>query len=26
MTRTGERMRVWFPRSHWLEMGEPRDP
>ena len=22
MTRTGGRMRIWFPRSHWLEMGE----
>ena len=25
MTRTGGRMRVWFPRSDWLEMGEPGD-
>lgn len=26
MTRTGGRMRVWFPRSDWLETGEPKDP
>jgi hypothetical protein len=25
MTRTGGRSRIWFPRSHWLETGEPRD-
>jgi DNA-directed RNA polymerase subunit RPC12/RpoP len=23
MTRTGSRMRIWFPRSRWLETGEP---
>ena len=25
MTRTAGRQRIWFPRSHWLEMGEPTD-
>ena len=25
MTRTAGRHRIWFPRSHWLEMGEPTD-